>query len=137
MGGAPVRIGIGVSSPDMSVDERLACVDISSSDSDPGPGEVTARGGGGGTARDSTGGGREALLGRGGGALRSCAPGGGARESNVRVSDSSILGERDQRYKKNKATSCYSLRADTQILPVLKGIALVMMSRSLTCTITS
>lgn len=45
--------------PDVSADERLACIDISSSDSDPGPGEsgAVAGGGGGGTGLDSAGGG--------------------------------------------------------------------------------
>ena len=58
-GGAPVRIGKGGSTPDISVDERLACVDISSSDSEPALGDNwVAAGGGGGTGRDSATGGR-------------------------------------------------------------------------------
>jgi hypothetical protein len=81
-GGAVVRMGKGVSTPDVSAEERLACMDISSSDSEPGPGESgTAAGGGGGTGRDSAAGARGVglvlSLGKGGGAARSWFGGGG------------------------------------------------------------
>lgn len=57
-GGAPVRMGSAVSKPEVS-EERLARIDDSSSDSEPGPGDIGAAAGGcGGTGRDSVGGGR-------------------------------------------------------------------------------
>lgn len=52
--------GPGVSMPDSSADDLGGCIDASSSDSDPGPGEIGPEGGGGGTGRDSGGGGRGA-----------------------------------------------------------------------------
>lgn len=59
-GGGPVLMDSGVSAVGVCAD--LWCIDISSSDSDPGPGErgvAATGGGGGGTGRDSGGGGPE------------------------------------------------------------------------------
>ena len=60
-GGGPVLIGKGVSAVGVLAAEDRLCMDISSSDSDPGVGErgieAAAGGGGGGTGRDSGGGG--------------------------------------------------------------------------------
>jgi hypothetical protein len=81
--GTLVRIGSGVSTPDMSVEERLATLDSSSSDSDPVPGDsVVAPGGGGGTGRDSGARGVTSALGTAGTA-RSCDGGGGAGLESV------------------------------------------------------
>jgi hypothetical protein len=101
-GGAPARIGNGVSTPDVSADERLACIDISSSDSDPGPGEsgAAAAGGGGGTGLDSVAGTRGVglllSLGNGGGAVASCLGGGGGTARSVTRGVSFYVCERDR-----------------------------------------
>ena len=70
-------MGSGVSTPGMSVEERLAALDNSSSDSDPVPGDSgVAPGGGGGTGRDSGARGVAPAPGTAGTA-RSCEGGGG------------------------------------------------------------